>query len=262
MEVRAEQIGECAGFGEARLEGEVLSEAGGPVEGVAEVAGHVDAVAGVCAGTENGAAGLVRAADDGDGEGERVGGVREGGDVAADQGAVPMLGPALEGRGEFVGAGLVEVLRERAGSECADRRAGHGGDVGDGAGDCLAGDQVEGCALGKVAIFDDLIDGEEAIGIADADDGAVIAGSGEDAREPSSESRGACGDGGEEIGFAQRKRVARRAEIQEEHRPEGRCHDQPEKRAVKRRRPPESRSVTGKATSQPRAVALSVRAKR
>lgn len=73
MKVLSERIGECAGFGNAGFEGEVLAETGRWVERATEFAGDVDAVAGLCAGAEDRAAGGVRAAEDGDGECERVG---------------------------------------------------------------------------------------------------------------------------------------------------------------------------------------------
>lgn len=177
-----------------------------------------------------------------------------------------MFGPALERGGEFVGVGLVKVFRERASRESADRCAGHRGDIGDGAGDRLAGDEVEGCALFEVAILDDLIDGEKAIGIADADDSAVITGAGEDVREPGSEVCRAGCDGGKEGGFVQRGRVASSSQLTAfSSQPEGRgagWRGYRVRAAVTLRSLPLRSSVTGKATSQPRAVAFSVRAKR
>src|SRR5204862_243819 len=97
VEVMAEGVGQPGGLAQAGLKGKVAAAARGMIKGAADSAGDVDGVAGLGGGAEDRAAGWVGDADDGDRERERGVGGGEGGDVAADEGAVEVAGPAGDG---------------------------------------------------------------------------------------------------------------------------------------------------------------------
>ncbi len=205
MEVLAQCVGEPGCFAEAGFEGKMAAAAGGLVEGVADGAGDVNRVAGFGGGAEDRAAGRVGGAEDGDGEGERRIRGWEGGDVAADERAAKVAGPAGDGVEELVGGVLRKVAGESGGGEGGGGGAGHGGDVGDGAGDGFAGDEVQGGALNEVAAFDELVDFEEELVALGSDHGAVIAGADEDVGIGGAQVGGAVADAGEEVEFAHGK---------------------------------------------------------
>lgn len=61
-----------------------------------------------------------------------------------------MDGPGVEALGEFLGLGGVEAVGKGGGGEAPEGFPGHGGDVGDAAGDGLSGDEIDGVVRGTI----------------------------------------------------------------------------------------------------------------
>ncbi len=207
----AKGVAEEGGIVEARLEAEMAKVA----HAVAETSGDPDAIAGTSGGAEDWPR-FVWGGEDGGGEDE--GGRKRsrrrsrGGDIAAHEGRVPMLGPCVHGIEEFVGRVLGKVGREAGGGEGAEGRAAHGGDVGDGAGDGFSGDEVEHRAFVgevdglEVTAFDEVVGGEqELVGVWSSHDGAIIAWPDEDVGETNPEILGPKCNVGKQFGFSHRE---------------------------------------------------------
>jgi hypothetical protein len=175
--VASEAVGEVDGGvcdagacgGESGVEPWVEAEVVSGSERVSDGAGEPEEVSGRGAGAEEGLGALVEVCGDGDGEGEWVIGLAVRGDVAADEGALPVVGPALYGVEEFVGAWVSGG--EEGGGECPCGPCAHGGDVAERACDGLASDEVLGGVVFEVSALDELVDG---------DDGSVAGGRFED----------------------------------------------------------------------------------
>lgn len=88
-------------------------------------------------------------------------------DVAADERGCEVRCPEVHTVEEDVRGGLRERGREAGGGERGERGTAHRCDIGDGAGDGLAGDEVQSvrrwCSAEReeVSPFDELVDGEE-----------------------------------------------------------------------------------------------------
>eukprot|EP00913_Durusdinium_trenchii_P005974 g5586.t1 len=164
MQRHPECVAEQLCFVEAGFEAEV--PAGG--ERVADGPGHRDQVARASAGSEDGTAGRVGHARDGDRERELALARR---DVPADERAAPVLRPRGTRIEELLGSGVPRGQLGRG--ERPRWRPAHRGDVRHAPGDRLACDEIDGSVGGAVSSDDQLIDAHEAqIAGMGAEDGA------------------------------------------------------------------------------------------